>query len=161
MQGLTETQRASARAICQRGCALLLAHREEVHYSQGPQRWEGIDHRLRVVRHEFPKHGDCSSTVTWILWNAFTHALGRLDHVPDYVNGEAWAAGYTATIAQHGVRVGGTGQLGDLVLYGAGPTYEHVTMALGGGMCFSHGGEAGPWKLPVDYRPVAQIRRFI
>lgn len=158
---LTDRQRASARAICARGCELLLAHIDDVHYTQGDARWEGIDRKLRVVRHEFPHHGDCSSTVTWLLWNALTHARGTLN-VPDLVNGEGWHAGYTGTLADHGTRVHGASILGDLILYGSGPPYEHVTMALGGGMCFSHGGEAGPFKLGVDYRSDrAQTRRYL
>lgn len=154
-------QQQSARAICQRASGLMLAHKDEIHYTQGPLRWEGIDRGLRVVRNQFPAHGDCSSTVTWIMWNALTHAARTLN-VPDIVNGEHWAAGFTGTIADHGIAVHSTPILGDLILYGPGAPWKHVTMALGGGMCFSHGGEAGPYKLPIHYRgDVGPVRRFI
>jgi cell wall-associated NlpC family hydrolase len=52
--------------------------------------------------------------------------------------------------------------VGDLAIYGSGPPGKHVAMCLGGGMIFSHGSEAGPFKLAVHYRPdLMEIRRYI
>jgi cell wall-associated NlpC family hydrolase len=53
-------------------------------------------------------------------------------------------------------------RVGDLVIYGHGFPGEHVAMFIGGGKVFSHGSEAGPFKLDMDYRPDRmQIRRYI
>ena len=62
---------------------MMLAHPDDVHYTEGPQRWEGINEKLRVVKNQFPAHGDCSSTVTWILWNAITHGIKEFKHGRD------------------------------------------------------------------------------
>lgn len=162
MWGLSNSERAAAQRIVARGCALELREPASVHYTQGGLRWTAINQGLRVVKGQRLTEGDCSSTATWLLWNALTHVRGL--RFPDVVNGERWRAGYTGTIAQHGkrVRFDRNIRLGDLILYGPGPTFEHVTVALGNGLCFSHGGEAGPFKLHIDYRPDrAQVRRFI
>lgn len=161
ISGLSPLHRAQARHVIAEGCALLLAHAASVHYTQGPDRWSAITQGLRVARGQYLTYGDCSSTATWLLWNALTHVH---PHARDLVNGLHWQAGYTGTIAEHGkaVRHDRDIQVGDLILYGAGWPYEHVTVALGGGVCFSHGGEAGPFKLPIDYRADrAMVRRFI
>jgi cell wall-associated NlpC family hydrolase len=50
-------------------------------------------------------------------------------------------------------------KVGDSVLYGPRPTFEHVATYIGGGLVFSHGSEAGPFKLSAYYRPVAMVRR--
>lgn len=159
--GLTPAQQTAARRIVVQGAQLLLAHAPQVHYSQGPNRWQGIAERLRIADGRYLTYGDCSSTATWLLWNALTHVNPAM---PDIVNGEGWRAGYTGTIATHGIPVhhDASIRVGDLILYGSPPTYEHVTVALGGGLCFSHGSEAGPFKLAIDYRPDrGPTRRFL
>lgn len=161
VSGLSAHHRALARRVVVEGCALLLEHAAEVHYTQGAQRWSAIDRQLRIASGQCLTEGDCSSTATWLLWNALTHVH---PHASDVVNGLRWHAGYTGTIAEHGKRVvhDASIQVGDLILYGSGWPYEHVTVALGGGVCFSHGSEAGPFKLGIDYRPDrAMVRRFI
>lgn len=160
VSGLTAKRRLHARQTILRGVSLLMRDPASVHYTQGPQRWQGIDKHLTINADQCITQGDCSSTATWLLWNALFVSYG----VRDVVNDEAWRAGYTGTIAQNGKRVvhDYSIKVGDLILYGRGPTYEHVTVAIGGGRCFSHGGEAGPFLLPIDYRADrAQVRRFI
>lgn len=160
VSGLNAHHRAQARALVVKGAALLLNHAAAVHYTQSGARWQGIREGLLISRGQFPHFGDCSSTATWLLWNALGHHFG----VRDVVNGTGWRAGYTGTISQHGKRVvhDRNIRVGDLILYGHGFPYEHVTVALGGGKCFSHGSEAGPFKLDIDYRSDrAQVRRFI
>lgn len=137
-----------------------MAHPANVHYTQSSARWQGIDKHLLVSKGQCITEGDCSSTATWLLWNALHIAYG----VRDVVNGENWKAGYTGTIAQHGKLVQHDSNIliGDLVLYGPAPTFEHVAVAIGGGRVFSHGSEAGPFLLNIDYRSDrAQVRRFI
>lgn len=160
VSGLSERHRAQARREIIRGCELLLANKGSVHYSQGANRWEGIARGLKIPQGEFPHHGDCSSTATWLLWNALHIPYG----VRDVVNGANWRAGYTGTIARHGklVQHDRSLKVGDLILYGRAPTYEHVVVSLGGRVAFSHGGEAGPFKVDIDYRgDRGPSRRFI
>lgn len=157
---LTPRERTSARNIVLLGARKGLAHADQIHYTQSSRRWEGIDHKLRVVRGEFPRYADCSSYVTWLLWNALTHAKGTL-HIPDVVNGEHWLGGYTGTLKEHGRRVTGHLIVGDEVHYGGG-TGHHVAVYIGGGMVFSHGSEGAPYKLPVHYRgDFVEARRVI
>ena len=53
-------------------------------------------------------------------------------------------------------------EMKNLAIYGYGFPGEHVAVCLGGGMVFSHGSEAGPFKLRLHYRPdLYQIRRYI
>jgi hypothetical protein len=141
-------------------CELMLAHRAEVHYSQGPHRWQGIDDHLIASHGHFPDYSDCSSSSTWILWNAMWVPY----RTRDVVNGTAWHAGYTGTIAKHGkqVRHDENIKIGDLVLYGTAWPFEHVAVSVGGRRVFSHGSEGGPYLLDIDYRSDrAQVRRFI
>jgi hypothetical protein len=160
VSGLSARHRARARQLVVRGAALLLANPAAVHYTQGAERWEGIARQLLIARGQYPEHGDCSSTATWLLWNA----LGRAYGVRDVVNGAHWRAGYTGTMLEHGklVHHEGNVQVGDLAIYGRGFPGEHVAVCLGGGVVFSHGSEAGPFKLPLHYRPdLMAIRRYI
>ena len=79
----------------------------------------------------------------------------------DVVNGAGWRAGYTGTMLQHGRPVPeAAAQVGDLVVYGPGAPGQHVTVCLGGGLVFSHGSEAGPFKLPLRTTDVLSIRRY-
>lgn len=162
VSGLPDASRAQVRTVVAHGAALLLSRPGDVHYSEGGNRWSGIAQRKLIAQPSrvFPFYGDCSSTATWLLWNGLSHQFGR----PDDVNGEHWNGGYTGTMAGHGKLVHHDAdiKLGDLVLYGPPPTFEHVAVALGGGMVFSHGSEAGPFKLPIDYRrDRAEVRRYI
>lgn len=158
---LNKKQRSSARHNVLQGARLMLAHPGAIHYTQGPARWEGIDHRQRVVRHQYPKHSDCSSSATWLIWNALTHALRDMS-ITDVVNGAHWQAGYTGTMVEHGRRISRPTLVGDCCFYGSGFPYSHVTVYIGGGYVFSHGSEGGPFKLPVHYRSdLRKVRRYI
>jgi hypothetical protein len=155
---LTPDQRASAQAVVLHGARLLLTHTAQVHYTQGPQRWEGITDRRYVRDEEYPSYGDCSSTATWLYWNALFAHLG----MGDVVNGEGWKAGFTGTMLQHGRAVSESAvEVGDAVIYGPAGPRQHVAVCIGGGMVVSHGGPDGPFKLPLRYRSdVLSIRRY-
>lgn len=157
---LNRKQRISARENILEGARLMLNHRSSVHYTQGSFRWEGLNKRLRVVKGQYPHYSDCSSSSTWLLWNALTHALKDLS-IPDVVNGQHWNAGYTGTMVVHGQGLSRPTQPGDCVFYGSGFPYGHVAVYVGGGYVFSHGGEAGPYKLPWNYRTPRKVRRYI
>lgn len=132
---------------------LALAHAPAVHYTQGLRRWEGIRLELVAQHGHYPNWADCSAFYTWCWWQALRGG-------PDLLNGAAWTGGYTGTLALHGRRVS-TPMAGAAVLYGSGWPYEHVALAIGGGMVISHGSEAGPFKLPYNYRrDVAQFRVY-
>jgi hypothetical protein len=156
--GLSRSHRARARELGLIACQKTLNHKGEVHYTQGPQRWEGIDEGLKGWKGQFPKHADCSAFATWVLWNGLDHY-----DMHDIVNGQKWKAGYTGTLAEHGKRIHGARKPLDLVLYGYGWPYEHVAVvAHDTRFVYSHGSEAGPFYLPIDYRPDrAQVRRYI
>lgn len=159
--GLSHKHRVEAKHIVAQYAKALLANPTQVHYTQDAVlRWRGINHH-QTLKTIDPFYGDCSSTATFMLWRALEHVHPGIH---DLVNGAHWLAGYTGTIATHGKRVYHVENycVGDLILYGPGPTYEHVTVSLGGRKCFSHGGEAGPFVLDIDYRgDRAMTRRTI
>lgn len=139
----------------------MLAHQEQCHYTEGPQRWQGIHQHLIAAHGHFPDYSDCSASATWILWNGLFVPFG----VHDIVNGLNWGGGYTGTILQHGkiVHLDRHLEVGDLIVYGIpGTTGKHVAVYMGGGYVFSQGSEGGPYKLPMYYRKdVMARRRFI
>lgn len=150
---LPEHDRQLARQILRDGVGMLMRAPSKIHYTKDyAKRWSAIHDELRIAKGQCLTYGDCSSTTTWLLWNALTH----VHHHADVVNGERWLAGYTGTQFAHGrlVHHDANLRLGDLVFYGGSSSVpEHVAMSIGGGKVFSHGGEAGPWILPLDYRP--------
>lgn len=123
------------------------------HYTQGSSRWYGIANGVFPPR--VPLYADCSSDFTYWYWAAG----GRIGQLPD-PNGNGWTSGFTGTLATHGRRVY-TAEPGDAVLYGHGYPYGHVVMAIGHGLGVSHGSESGPRVVPINYRPIAQIRRYV
>ena len=166
VSGLNRQQRQVARDLTVKAMLLVLHHAPEVHYTQGAQRWEGIADEDIAAWGQFPKHADCSATGTWAYWNGL--------HVPfglgDVVNGLAWKAGFTGTLARNGRQVMHLKNVlrADGVLYGSGPNYEHFAVVVGRRksdhkpLVVSHGSEAGPFLLPFDYRSdVGEIRRYI
>lgn len=161
VSGLSSRHRREARKIIVEGAEMMLAHRSRVHYTQGPQRWEGIDRRRLISKGQYPGSSDCSSSSTWLLWNAIHVPYG----VRDVVNGTNWRSGYTGTLLTHGkvVRHEENIKVGDLALYGRpGSTGAHVALCIGGGFVFSHGSEAGPFKVNLHYRPdLMCVRRYI
>ncbi len=166
VSGLNLAHRIEARDRFVRAAMLALNHAPQIHYTQGPRRWGGIDKDLRSQEGEYPTHADCSSLMTWCLWNALRVKFD----VRDVVNGAAWKAGYTGTMLTHGKRVihMENVQRGDLVIYGNGGTGKHVAGVVGRRkrdgkvMCVSHGSEGGPYYVAYDYRPdLMQFRRYI
>jgi hypothetical protein len=161
VSGLSPHHRAAARRIIAHGCELLLNHQTAVHYTEKSLRWSAIQRQLLAQRGQILTEGDCSSTATWLLWCALYHEYG----VRDVVNDESWRGGFTGTMLKHGKRVihEANAQVGDLAIYGEpGTNGEHVAVCLGGGIVFSHGSEAGPFRLPLHYRPdLMEIRRYI
>ena len=135
-------------------------HAPQVHYTMGARRWDGITNRCRAHRGQFPRYADCSSFVTWCIWDA----LGGPNAGPDVVNAQFWKGGYTGTMKNNGRRVpGGLANAlpGDLVLYGAG-TGKHVTIVVAKNKVISHGSEGGPYLVKPDYRnDIAEVRRYI
>jgi hypothetical protein len=142
--------------------AAMLGHKHEpqVHYTMGARRWDGITNHCRAHRGQFPRWADCSSFVSWCIWDA----LGGPNAGPDVVNGQSWKGGYTGTMKNNGRRVpGGLANAlpGDLVLYGEG-TGKHVTIVVGKNKVVSHGSEGGPYLVRPDYRPdISEVRRYI
>lgn len=157
--GLTAAQRSEARLRAVSAFKLLYDHAPSVHYTQGASRWQGINRKLRAADGRFPTEADCSSAYTWCVWNALTGVAGM--DFPDIVNGSHWLAGYTGTLLAHGVSVDDL-LPGDAVIYGRGFPGVHVAMYAGDGLVYSHGSEAGPFKIAVRYRAdVLDFRRFI
>lgn len=156
--GLSLKRRAKARQMVEQACRLMLAHKDQVHYAQDwVARWEGIHDGLLAWKGQYPKHSDCSSSSTWILWQAYHHFGLR-----DKLNGTDWKSGYTGTLSRFGKTIHGTPKVGDLVFYGSGWPYEHVAVSLGGRLVFSHGSEPGPYLLDIDYRPDRKlVKRYL
>jgi hypothetical protein len=161
ISGLGREDRIRCRALVVEAALLGVRKRDQIHYTQGSKRWDGITHHRDPRRGEVPSHADCSSFLTWILWAA----LALVFHRPDRVNGHDWKAGYTGTMIQHGAKVpqGQHKLQGDLVFYGS--PVSHVAMVVervnGVLMVVSHGSEGGPYYVRYNYRPPTQFRRYI
>lgn len=163
MTTLTQGQVNRGRNLVVKAATLTYRRRDEVHYTQGPQRWEGISKRLDPRKGEFPRYADCSSHNSWCLFVP----LALVFKLSDLVNGAAWLAGYTGTMLRHGREVtADTARRGDLVVYGPrGSTGAHVAIVVKRGpfpLVISHGSESGPHLLPYNYRAdIMSIRRYI
>jgi cell wall-associated NlpC family hydrolase len=136
-------------------------HRAQMHYSEGWNRWSGIAHDRRAFRHGFPEAADCSSFVTWCLWDAT-----RAEGTGDFVNGLRWEAGYTGTMTQHGIEVAEADLLtADVVFYGGTHSVPaHTAIYIGAGKVVSHGQQGDPKVYPVNLYgalPVNHFRRYI
>jgi peptidoglycan hydrolase-like protein with peptidoglycan-binding domain len=132
---------------------VMIENRGRIHYTQGPMRMQGVRRKLHLP--QYPTWEDCSSSVTWLYYQAGARDPNGLGY-PGY--------GYTGTLARNGRRVNvSDAQPGDLVFYGPG-THSHVAMVLKGrgpgARCFSHGSEAGPLYVSANYRPIAEVRRY-
>lgn len=164
---LNEHQRHIARDRACHAAVLSLHHAPQIHYTQGPDRWQGIAKDLDARKGQFPTEGDCSAMYTWwVGWNGLHLPFG----LRDILNGDNWEGGYTGTLADHGREVKHRDNLlrGDAVLYGSGPPFDHVAMIIHHGghgrtpLVISHGSESGPYLLPYNYRSdIGQFRRYI
>jgi cell wall-associated NlpC family hydrolase len=153
---LTKAQRVGTRNRAVRAAALALVHSANVRYTQGPERWEGLQHRLVASKGQYPRAADCSSFATWCIWNGL-----RMYGAPDVVNNAGWKAGFTGTQLNCGTRVTGKIMRGDLAIYGSGPPGKHVAICIGDGLVISHGSDRGPFKLKLHYRDdLMEVRRY-
>jgi cell wall-associated NlpC family hydrolase len=150
--------KTTARERAVRSAMLGVKHRDQIIYTQNPPRWDGINRVCRAFRGQFPRSADCSSFVTWCIWDA----LGGPKAGPDRVNGANWRAGFTGTQTSHGKRVSmQDARPGDLVFYGSGGTIGHVAMLVDDNKVVSHGSNPGPMVLAANYRPIVQIRSYL
>jgi cell wall-associated NlpC family hydrolase len=158
--GLGYEQRIRCRDRVVQAARLAAAHEPQVHYTMGSQRWQGISKGLNAAHGQFPTQADCSSFVTWCLWNGLYLRYG----LGDTVNGHDWKAGYTGTLLDHGRRVLQTSQAlrGDLVFYD-NPRHVAIIVSRVNGVprVISHGSEGGPSNRVISYRPIMQIHRYI
>ena len=156
--------KTTARERAVRAAMLGVGNRDSIHYSQMADRWEGIARGLRSHKGQFPRHADCSSFVTWCLWDA----LGGPGAGTDIVNGAQWRAGFTGTQICRGQEVPvSRAQPGDLVFYGPSRSQiNHVTIVVAPGRVVSHGQESGPSLFPSNYSRgslggVQMVRRYL
>lgn len=119
-----------------------------VHYTESASRMTIVRKRLRPpVADGIDIWEDCSSFDTGLYWIA---------GAPD-PNGRGYdGQGYTGTLYPRGRSVTAAGaRPGDLVFYGWDSRINapaHVALYIGNGRVISHGSEAGPLELGVDYR---------
>lgn len=159
VSGLNWAHRKKARQLTMNALNLALRNKRSVHYTQGPKRWDGIDHDKKAYQGQYPNFADCSSFATWAIWNGLDHY-----NVRDTVNGLGWKAGYTGTMLQRGkpVKYRASWRRGDCFIYGNGWPGKHVAVYVGGGKVISFGSEPGPFLVAWDYRPdLMQVRRYI
>jgi cell wall-associated NlpC family hydrolase len=151
--------KTTARERAVRAAMLGVNNCSAINYTQGPARWEGINGGLRAHRGQYPRNADCSSFVTWCIWDA----LGGAKAGGDIVNGANWTAGYTGTQCSHGKVVPlSRAQPGDLVFYaGSNGVVNHVAMLVAPGRVVSHGSQPGPMLLDATYRPVKEVRSYL
>jgi hypothetical protein len=172
VSGLNREQRGRARDRVVQAALLALDNKDAMDYTDPTVqarialRWDGIQNRRNSWRQEFPIHSDYSSFATWCLWNAlFLHF-----HLDDFVNDKDWAWGTTFTMLENGRPVEHPRShacRGDVVLYDAGGGFSSAHCAVivaredGNLKAVSHGGDAGPFYVDFDYRPVREVRRYI
>jgi cell wall-associated NlpC family hydrolase len=151
--------KTTARERAVRAAMLGVGNCASINYTQGPSRWDGIKGGLRAHRGQYPRNADCSSFVTWCIWDA----LGGGKAGDDVVNGASWQAGYTGTQCSHGKLVPlSRAQPGDLVFYaGSNGVVNHVAMLVSPGRVVSHGSQPGPMLLDATYRPVKEVRSYL
>src|SRR5881275_997788 len=166
VSGLSDDHAAHARSLIIKQAHLMVAHKNEITYSQGADRMVGIRQHLTVTKGQFPKTCDCSSTAYWMLWDALHRPYGVRDVVTGHNDWDPNRTIYTGTEFNHGKAVVHDSNLkiGDLVFYGdqGGGVPEHVSVYIGGGYVFSHGSMGGPYILKLDYRGDRRMaKRFI
>lgn len=152
------------RAIRARACnAALRGVRNRAHmtYSEGWNRWSGINQKRLAANGQYPPVADCSAFVTWCYWDAT-----RPEETSDFVNGLGWGGGYTGTMVRHGEEVDLAHLLtGDAIFYGGSFSVpQHVALHIGDGHVVSMGLEGDPRVYPINLNgalSVTQARRFI
>jgi hypothetical protein len=146
----------------------LITQASRIHYTQT---MTGPNGRLSMLLYHPrgpPASGDlwadCSGSVEALyIWAGLPDPAG-----PGAIQRYPGAAVYTGSQAEHGRLVWRRGESltklkpGDLIFYGNGAPWHHVTMYLGDGRVFSHGSEDGPYNNSVYYRPDAgEARRYV
>jgi hypothetical protein len=164
VSGLNANQRTKVRELVKNAAMLGYRNKGNVHYTQGNQRWQGIDRNMKAARGQYPRYADCSAYVTWCEWNGLSYY-----GVKDVVNQLRWKGGYTGTLLKCGKRIYKIKnvRVGDCVIYGRpGTNGKHASIVVGRKngvpMVISHGSESGPHYVKYNYRnDVMQIRRYI
>lgn len=157
--GLSWRQRILVRRRIKRAALTGYRNRNRIRYTQGGNRWWGINNRKRSYKGDYPRWGDCSAFATWCIWDGCLGYIRSGKIRTDFVNGAKWKAGFTGTMTGHGVRVSRPKLVGDLVFYGS--PINHVAIYVGGGNVVSFGSDPGPLLLAWNYRDVAQTRRYV
>lgn len=159
---LTRKQEQKARNLAVEAARLGHAHSNQVNYTEGSARWQGIATHKDPRKGEYPTEADCSAFVTWCLWSGLHLQFGEAD----IVNAENWKAGYTGTMLQHGHPVDIKDvRRADAIIYGTrGTTGAHTAIAVTPGpnpLVLSHG-SPGVHLLHYNYRPdIIGFRRYI
>lgn len=127
--------------------------RSRVHYTQGPSRMWIVKNHVKTaagVSKAWAVYEDCSSSATGLYYIA---------GVPDPNQFRFNGLGYTGTLSVCGRRWTRATKppIGALAFYGRAYPWTHVSViinrpATGSSRVFSHGSEAGPYLLDVDYR---------
>lgn len=129
---------------------VLYNRRGIVHYTQGPSRMMIVRHHMKLAELSTTPwlYEDCSSSVTGLRY------VSGLPDANGVIAGRQYSGyGFTGTLASHGTRVlMANAPKGALFFYGSYWPYHHVTMAVGGGLVFSHGSEVGPLLVRFNYR---------
>lgn len=137
----------------------LYAIKDRVHYSMTATRMQTVRQKIRAAWSTVKSlTEDCSSSVTGLYWRAGAPDPNGLGY-----NGQ----GYTGTLCTHGHPVDpANARPGDLAFYGDHAPWRHVAIVIGRDpagqpIVFSHGSEAGPYLLPLRYRPdLGEIRTY-
>ena len=163
---LSPAARRKARPVAVHAWQTMLANAAAAHYTEGSERWSGIDDRRLSKDNQFPTYSDCSSSYTWGIWNALAVML----HKSDTLNDAGWHYGYTGTLIEHGLTIPlSTPRLwmpADAMFYGN--PIEHVAPIVGwdprikAHAVIDCGSEGGPYLLPWNYRSDAvAVRRYL
>lgn len=163
----TAKRRAAAREKIAKSALLGVAHAPDIHYTQGPRRWDGIRLHKRAYKRQYPNYADCSAYNTWNYWDGLLSEIRK--GLGDIVNGLDWKAGWTGSmlssangkVIARGVAAARRVVLlkGDLVIYDG-----HVAIVVEPKrrLVVSHGSEAGPFLIRMDYRTdIVAVKRFI
>lgn len=98
----------------------------------------------------------------WMDCSTFATKAYKFAGAPDPNGANYNGYGYTGTLAAHGKSITlAQARIGDLVLYGSAPIYEHVTIYVGNGKVIGHGQESGPTLEAWDYRPTGVFRSYL
>jgi cell wall-associated NlpC family hydrolase len=136
-------------------------NRNHTVYTEGWQRWSGIQEDRRSYKHESPFFADCSAMCTWYYWDAT-----RAEKLGDFVNGLGWRGGYTGTMTRYGEDVGLNQLLtADAIFYGGSwDVPAHVALYVGNGKVISHGMPGDPRLYPINLNgalPITRAKRYI